>query len=68
MSHLEEARREAEERFRELRASLERELGGLSLRRGLWWLLGAGAVGLAVAMGRRARRKRIRTQGGRGAS
>lgn len=46
------ARKEAEARFGELRATLDTELGLASPRRPrVWLLIGAGAVGLALAAG-----------------
>jgi hypothetical protein len=48
---LDRARREAEARLRDLRLSLRREWGAAPSRKGLWWLIAAGAVGLALAVG-----------------
>lgn len=58
MSRLEEARRAAEARLQELRASLERETGSAPRRRGLWMLVAAGAVGLTLATGAATMRKK----------
>lgn len=58
MSRLEEARRAAEARLRELRTGLERETGAAPRHKGLWMLLAAGAVGLALAAGASAVRKK----------
>lgn len=58
MSRLEQARRTAEDRLRDLRTSLDRELGGAPTRQGLWLLVAAGAVGLALALRGVARRRR----------
>jgi len=61
-SRLERARREAEARLRDLRLSLQREVGTAPSRKGLWLLIAAGAVGLALAVGTTAavRRRRVR--------
>lgn len=50
-SRLERARRQAEARLRDLRVSLRREVGTAPSRKGLWLLIAAGAVGLALAVG-----------------
>jgi hypothetical protein len=50
-ARLNRARREAEARLRDLRRSLRREWGRAPSRKGLWWLIAAGAVGLALAVG-----------------
>lgn len=60
-SRLERARREAEARLRDLRLSLQREVGTAPSRKGLWLLIAAGAVGLALAVGTTAvRRHKVR--------
>ena len=57
-SRLERARRDAETRLRELRTSLRREVGTAPSRKGLWMLIAAGAVGLALAAGTKAVKRR----------
>lgn len=57
-TRLEEARREAERRLRRLREGLQREVGFAPGRKGLWLLVAAGAVGLALAAGTAVRRSR----------
>ncbi len=62
---LEEARRDVELRLGDLREAVEEELGFLPRRR--YWLVAAvaGAAGLALAIGRRKRKRRRMTRGGR---
>jgi|GEM_PF-5745206 len=60
-TRLEEARREAELRLQRLRAGVQREVGFAPARKGLWLLVAAGAVGLALAVGTAARHGRRKT-------
>jgi vacuolar-type H+-ATPase subunit E/Vma4 len=57
---LEEARREAETRLTEVRAALQTEVGFAPKRKYLMMALAAGAMGFAVAL-KRKRRKKLRS-------
>lgn len=56
-SRLEEARRDAETRLTEVRSALETEVGFAPKRKYLLMALAAGAMGFAVALKRRRRKK-----------
>jgi len=57
---IEESRREAERRLAEVRSALETEVGFAPKRKYLLMALAAGAMGFAVALGRRRRRKKLK--------
>jgi hypothetical protein len=55
---IEESRREAERRLADVRSALETEVGFAPKRKYLLMALAAGAMGFAVALGRRSRRRK----------